>query len=295
LWRCAALLEVSEMRALTIYRTPAAIRSAAWISTCPAWVCIALAAAALWPSWQWAAARMTDGSDDPLGIAAAAVIALVLWADRKTMRITPARNWLAVAGGGVLAATLLAGHLPPLMIALIAALALTAAIAASAPHDRPVVPLAGLLVLALPVISSLQFYAGFPLRVLTAEASKIGLKLLGYAAERIGSAMVVDGKLIIVDAPCSGVQMVWLAYFTALAVAALRRLPTRALLLRLPLVGLLVLAGNVLRNVILVMYEVESTGWPTWTHDAVGLAVLAMVCSTVGLLTASGARKEQGI
>lgn len=281
------------MRALTIYRAPIAIRTAAWLTTCPAWVWIALAAAALWPSWQWAAARMTDGSDDPLGIAAAAVIAVVLWVDRKTMRITPARNWLAVAAGGVLAATLLAGHLPPLVIALIAALALTAVIAAFAPHDRPIAPLAGLLVLALPVISSLQFYAGFPLRVLTAEASKIALKVFGYAAERVGSAMVVDGKLIIVDAPCSGVQMVWLAYFTALAVAALRRLPTRALLLRLPFVGALVLAGNVLRNIVLVMCEVESDAWPAWMHDAVGLAVLAMVCSAVGLLMAGGARREQ--
>jgi exosortase/archaeosortase family protein len=204
------------------------------------------------------------------------------------MRYTPSWYWLAASAGGVLAATLLAAHLPPLVIAAIAALSLTAAIAAFAPAYRPVAPLAGLLVLALPVISSLQFYAGFPLRVLTAEASKILLKALGFAAERAGSAMIVDGKLIIVDAPCSGVQMAWLAYFTACTVAVLCRLQTRALLLRLPFVGLLVLAGNVLRNTILVIFEVQTDTWPAWSHDAVGLAVLALVCSVIGLLIAQG-------
>jgi exosortase/archaeosortase family protein len=272
------------MTALTLYRAPTLIRAAAWIQLCPAWVWIALAAAALWPSWQWGFARMTDGSDDPLGVAAIAVVALMLWLDRKVMRLTPVWHWLAIAAAGVVAAALLATHVPPLAIAVIAALALTAAIAAFVPSHRPVLPLAGLLVLALPVISSLQFYAGFPLRLLTAEASKILLKLMGYAAERAGSAMIVDGKLIIVDAPCSGVQMVWLAYFTACTVAVLGRLPARSFMLRLPLVGLLVLAGNVVRNTLLVMCEVDAQSWPTWSHDAVGLAVLAAVCSAVAVL-----------
>jgi hypothetical protein len=30
-------------------------------------LCLAAFAAALWPHWRWAAARLADGSDDPLG------------------------------------------------------------------------------------------------------------------------------------------------------------------------------------------------------------------------------------
>ncbi len=84
----------------------------------------------------------------------------------------------------------------------------------------PRLPLAGLALLALPLLASLQFYAGYPLRVLTAELSAWAAAGRGLAAERSGAAMVVNGHLVIVDAPCSGVQMAWLAYFAACAVAA---------------------------------------------------------------------------
>jgi exosortase/archaeosortase family protein len=276
------------MGSLTIRRVPHMIRAAAWIETVPPGMWIALQALALWPSWQWAFARMTDGSDDPLGVAAAAAIAIVLWLDRKVLRSSPDIAWLSVALTGTAATVLASAALPPLVLAMIAALSLAACIAAFVPTHpgaaRPMVPFTALLVLALPVISSLQFYAGYPLRLLTAEASKALLKLFGYAAERAGSAMIVDGELIIVDAPCSGVQMVWLAYFTACVVAVVARISNRTFFMRLPLVGLLVLAGNVVRNCALIALEVDEQPWPAWSHDAVGLAVLACVCAAVGLL-----------
>ncbi|MGL4575049.1 MAG: exosortase Q [Burkholderiaceae bacterium] len=282
------------MSALTLRRVPHLVRAAAWIETVPPGAWIALQALALWPSWQWAFARMTDGSDDPLGVAAAAVLALVLWLDRKILRTSPSWPWLGAALAGT-ASTVTAGTLlPPLVVAVLAALSLTACIAAFMPTHvsvaRPLAPLAGLLVLALPIVSSLQFYAGFPLRLLTAEASKILLKLFGYGAERAGSAVIVNGELIIVDAPCSGVQMVWLAYFTACTVAVLARLPASAFFMRLPLVGLLVLCGNVVRNCILIALEVSGEDWPAWSHDAVGLGVLAGVCASIALLMNGGRR-----
>src|SRR5439155_398904 len=107
-----------------------------------------------------------------------------------------------------------------LLVALLAALALATGLRAFMPAGRASLPLAGLAVLALPLVSSLQFYAGYPLRVLTAQLSTWGLQLAGVAAARSGSAMTVEGRLIVVDAPCSGVQMVWMAYFCACAVAA---------------------------------------------------------------------------
>jgi exosortase/archaeosortase family protein len=282
------------MSTLTLKRLPHLIRAAAWMETLPPGAWIALQALALWPSWRWAFARMTDGSDDPLGIAAAGVLMLMLWLDRTVLRTSPRLNWLAAALAGTALTVFATGLLPPLLIAMVAILSLTACIAAFLPShagsERPLAPIAGLLVLALPIISSLQFYAGFPLRLITAEASKAALKVAGYGAERAGSAMIVNGEVIIVDAPCSGVQMVWLAYFTACTVAVLCRLSSRAFFLRLPLVGLLVLAGNVARNCILIAIEVDTDVWPAWSHDAVGLAVLAGVCASVGLIMGGGRR-----
>jgi exosortase/archaeosortase family protein len=242
---------------------------------------LGLQAAALWPHWRWAGARLADGSDDPLGLAALA--ALLAWVVRHEplLRGVPRPGWLYASVVLTFAATLALSHLPPLLAALLAVLSLAAGLRSVMPSGQPWLPLAGLAVLALPVVSSLQFYAGYPLRVLTAEISTWVLRLAGLAAERSGTAMWVEGRLVIVDAPCSGVQMVWMAYFCACAVAAFSGLRDGALLRRLPMVGALVLAGNVLRNSVLVALEAQQAQGSAWWHEAVGLGVLVAVCGGV--------------
>ncbi len=239
---------------------------------------LGLHAAALWPHWRWATARMLDGSDDPLGLAALALLAFAVIRIEPQLRGAPRPGWLAAAGVLTAAATAAVFWAPPLGGALLASLALGASIGAFLPAGVSVGPLAGLAVLSLPVISSLQFYAGYPLRVVTAQASHWVLQAAGFAAERSGTAMWVDGRLIIVDAPCSGVQMVWMAYFCACAVAWFAGLRDRVWLSRLPGVGLLVLAGNVVRNSLLMGLEAQSASVPEWLHQGVGLAVLVAVC-----------------
>ncbi len=58
---------------------------------------LAIHALTLWPHGVWAAHRMADGSDDPLG--AAALLALLLWLvrERQTLRPTPRLAWLGAA------------------------------------------------------------------------------------------------------------------------------------------------------------------------------------------------------
>ncbi len=242
---------------------------------------LALLAAAHGVHWRWAAARLGDGSDDPLGVAAAAVLGWALLRQAGAMRAQPRLPWLWLSMGLSVAATAAVWWLPPLAGALLAALALVCGTCAFLPSGAAALPLAGLAVLALPLVSSMQFYAGFPLRVATAEASTWLLKGLGFAAERSGSAMAVDGRLIIVDAPCSGVQMVWMAYFCACATALWAGLRDAAFARRLPGVGALVLLGNVLRNSVLVGLEAQGQPVEEWLHQAVGLAVLAGVCAGV--------------
>jgi exosortase/archaeosortase family protein len=174
--------------------------------------------------------------------------------------------------------------------ALLAALAWFGSLRAFMPSGAPAAPLAGLAVLAMPVLSSLQFYAGYPLRLVTAQLSTWALQLGGLAAERSGSAMWVEGRLIVVDAPCSGVQMVWMAYFCACAMAALNTLDDRRFLRRLPGVGALVLLGNVVRNSILVVLEATQPAVSEAVHQGVGLAVLAAVCGAVVALMRQGER-----
>jgi exosortase/archaeosortase family protein len=250
---------------------------------------LALQAAALWPHWRWAAARLADGSDDPLGVAALGVLAWAIVRVAPELRPAPAPCWFGAALTLSVAATTTSFIAPSLAAALLAALAMAAGLRSMLPVGRPWLPLCGLAALALPLLSSLQFYAGYPLRVLTAQLSTWGLQLAGVAAQRAGSAMQVEGHLVIVDAPCSGVQMVWMAYFCACSVAALGGTSDRRFVRRLPWIGVIVLAGNVLRNSALVLLEARGSASET-LHQGIGLAVLALVCGAVVRLMRGGCR-----
>ena len=231
---------------------------------------------------------MADGSDDPLGVAALAVLLVLVGRLAPRLRAAPRPLWLGLALAASVAATVAGLVGPPLFGALLAALACAAGLRAFLPTSHPALALAGLTVLALPLLSSLQFYAGHPLRLLTAQASTWVLQALGMAAQRTGTAMRVEGRLIIVDAPCSGVQMVWMAYFCACAVAAWRATGDHAFLRRMPWVGVLVLCGNVLRNSLLVGLEARQHAVSDAVHQGVGLVVLAGVCAAVVALMHGG-------
>lgn len=267
------------------------------IDRIPAAGWLALQAAALTPTWTWMARRMVDGSDDPLGLLALSTLGALVWTVRRELRAAPRLGWLALATTGTVAATLLRGGigslpaLPPLAAGLLAVLALACGLVAFLPRRVPVLPVAGLAVLALPLLSSLQFYAGYPLRVVTAEASR-WLLAPGFTVVREGSSLMVDGRLVIVDAPCSGVQMVWLGYFTACAVALWARRDDRGFLSRLPSVGVLVLIGNIVRNSVLIAFEGAGRPLESWAHEGLGLVILALVCA--GISTVMGARHAKG-
>ncbi len=254
------------------------------IVTAPAW--LAIHALALWPHGAWAARRVADGSDDPLGLAALAVLLLWLWRAHESLRATPRLAWLSAAAALTIAATAAVFAAPPLAAALLAALALSAHVVAWLPERSPRAALTGLALLALPLIASLQFYAGYPLRVFTAQFSVWLLQAAGVAAERSGAAMTVNSQLVIVDAPCSGVQMAWLAYFAACSVAAFTQRRDGAFLRRLPLVGLVGLTGNVLRNTTLVALEARPQSLSPWAHEAIGVVWLVVVVGLVVRLMA---------
>jgi exosortase/archaeosortase family protein len=249
---------------------------------------LALQALALWPHGAWMARRVGDGSDDPLGLAALAVLAGLAWRWAARLRVAPHTGWLAAAGGLTAIANVALFALPPLACALVAAAALAAGLMAWAPPALPRAPVAGLLLLALPLVASLQYYGGYPLRLLTAQLSAALLQIAGIAAAPNGAAMTVGGQLVIVDAPCSGVQMAWMAYFCACTCAAATGQRDATFLLRLPWVGALVLAGNVLRNSVLVALEARPQGLDPGLHAAIGAVALAAVCAGVVALMQGG-------
>ncbi|GHT85102.1 hypothetical protein AGMMS49543_15920 [Betaproteobacteria bacterium] len=250
-------------------------------------VWLALLLAAVWPPLHWMAKRLLwDGSDDPLGLAALLALAGLGWWQRQGWRRTPGTGWLTLMLVLVLGASVGWGMLPPLVCALWVMLAFAAGLLAVLPGSVAAAPVVGLALLSLPVMASLQFYGGYPLRVLVAEMSR--WLLCGFfQIEREGVVLRVEGQQVLVDAACSGVQLVWMGYFTACAVALMVGRGNASFLSRLPGVGLIILAGNVLRNTLLVATQADGVSLAEWLHQGIGLLVLAGVCAAIaGLMLA---------
>jgi exosortase/archaeosortase family protein len=229
---------------------------------------------ALWPHLAWIARRLTDGSDEPWGALALATVLVLLARDRAAL-VAPSPRALVASAVLALCAAAALWFLPALLAAAIAMLALAVFITAALPA-RPAAPMVTLLLLSLPLIASLQFYLGFPLRVATAQAAAPLLALFGISAAPAGASLVFGGTTVLIDAPCAGIGMLWVGSYTAALLSYLNGANARRTLANGLAAALIVFAANVLRNVALFFPEAGLIDAPAVTHDAVGLAAFAL-------------------
>lgn len=230
-----------------------------------------------WPVLRWYALRLGDGSDEPWGLAALA-LALLFTPWRTLREPLPAsrRAWLC----GLLGAWCLAfGWLPPLGRALLLVTLLGTAAA------RRGFPAAwwGLLVLSLPVVSTLQFYLGYPLRWLTTQLSVPLIALGGHTARAEGTTLHWAGERVIVDAPCSGIQMLWTGLLIAAALACWHRLDLRGTFALARIAALAVFVANTLRATALFFTETGLWPAPGWSHEGIGVLLFALAALAVTL------------
>ena len=177
----AALAKREQLVSSAVVRSTIARRPTIWRRPVagPAGGCAVAARA-------WMAARVQDGSDAPLGLAALAALLMLLG-----LRLPHAAHRTAhrLAGGGrgahaVPTPRCWSRRRWPARCSPRWRWSGTDGVAA---HRRTRAALAGLVLLALPWIASLQYYGGYPLRVITAQASAWLLQLAGLAAERSGT------------------------------------------------------------------------------------------------------------
>jgi exosortase/archaeosortase family protein len=229
---------------------------------------------ALWPHWIWMARRLTDGSDEPWGVLALATV-LVLVARGWRRLEPPAPRVLLASATLAVAAAVARAWLPPIAAAALAMTAL-AVFLTRARRDQAGAPLVALLLLGLPLIASLQFYFGYPLRLATATLAAPLLRAFGFAVQASGAALAYDGHLVLVDPPCAGIGMLWVGAYTAALLSHLKRASTRRTMANGLLAALCVFAANVARNGALFFPEALELGWPAWAHAAIGLAAFAL-------------------
>lgn len=239
---------------------------------------------AIHPVFRWAALRTWDGSDEPYGVVAlVAVVALVLV--RRGAASRP-RSEISLVGPalclGLYAATY--PFLTPLPRSMIAMTALALLLSRLYFGLNLNLGLLGLLQLAIPMIASIQFYLGYPLRLLVAETTAVLLRCGGFDVSVVGVGLELGERSILVDAPCSGIKMLWAGAFVTCLLAAHYRLRVRESLIYLMSAALCIIGANVLRAAALFYVELRLLALPASAHELIGLVMFAVALGAIAVL-----------
>lgn len=227
---------------------------------------------AFWPVWLWLATRMASDPADAWGLLSLLTAAVLLRRNQASAHVHWGPPVLVV-----LIYTVTYAFVPPLVRALIAMSALAAL------YRK--VWFWGLLLLTPPLIPSLNFFLGYPLRVLVGEATALLLQLNGFAAVREGSVLLWNGQQVSIDAPCSGIKMLWTGMYLSCALAGLRRLNAVQTVLLGALAMLIVMMANVLRATALFYVEAGIVPQAEPAHALIGVVVF--VLAAIGIAGAA--------
>ncbi|MCH6259149.1 exosortase/archaeosortase family protein [Puniceicoccaceae bacterium K14] len=250
------------------------------------WILLAATSFAVYPVWFWYVRRLSDGGDEPLGLFAL-VLALVF----SVARGFPEKlgNW-RLLGAAFSIAIYAAFEWPPLLRGVWAVTTFSFLVV----HGRGWFALFCLAVLSLPLTTSMQFYLGYPIRLVLGEVCAVFLNIIGFAVEAKGAVLEWRGELVIIDAPCSGVQMIWTLAMFSSTVACWYNLDNKQTLCLMRWSGLWVFLGNVVRNVALFLLESGIVEGSLWMHDGIGISVFVAVLWIV-YRKAENLQKDDGI
>lgn len=236
---------------------------------------------AFWDVWRWYVSRAVYSWDQPWGLLAFVAAFAFLFVSKKPLPAAERSLLVPAFLVFVYAATFF--FLPPLARAIIAFTALAATLS-SLRFGRPFHPgLFGLFYLSLPAIPTLQFFGGYPLRLVVAGLTAPILRIAGFAVVTEGTCLNWGGKLIWIDAPCSGIKMLWVGMFLTFVLLCLYELPAVKTLFLLLLAFVVIILGNVFRAVALFYIEAGVLSMPSWGHDYAG--VVAFVLQAAGIIS----------
>lgn len=236
---------------------------------------------ASWQAWSWYALRVRDGSDEPWGLLALLAMALLLPRGARH----PLRSLELGVLAGVNAALVLAWPwLPPLVRTAVCVLCVTALVSRMTSGRAFHLGTWLLALLSMPVLATVQYYLGYPLRLAAAALAAPMLRTLGLPAVREGVQLVIGSEVILVDVPCSGARMLWVGLFLAVTLACQLKLGTARTLLACVLGMGVILFGNALRVSALTFLEHRQVPGPPWLHEGVGVSSFIPVCLLIAAI-----------
>lgn len=243
-----------------------------WLHTYRCWLAGLLLAG--WPFWVYLIGRALDGSDNPFGILAFAAFCWFLpWPELGSGIPKPVQWTMALVVVPVfILIPMWAIDFPLLRTAgWMLALGFLVVCAGGKPA------LLGMLMLSLPVMASLDFYAGYPLRCLTAEMNALCLNAIGLTVELKGAILQWGGRDVVVDAPCSGLRMLWFGGFWTCFLSLVFSHGWRNWILLSAIALSLLIVGNALRALILFFPESGLFEISGFIHEAIGLVIFGVL------------------
>lgn len=197
------------MRALSARWVPAMLAATGWCAAC-------------WPFLQHLSRRAAVPEDLGSVLLASGTALWLVWRGRAACAgLSSAGDEAGCWRRGALAMLVYgaAGQRVPQTVAGVAALA--AGLLAPGPWRRgrwPDPAVVGLLLLALPAMMMVELFFGYPLRLAAAALAAGLLAAAGLPVTRTGAMLAWQGAGVWVDAPCSGVHMLWSGVWLGLTV-----------------------------------------------------------------------------
>jgi exosortase/archaeosortase family protein len=233
--------------------------------------------AATWGAWRWYFERVWAAPEEAAALVLTVVFLGVLGMARNSTPGAPRQMPLVPIA--LLLTAYVASYpvLPSIARAAIAIAATGFCFYLAIFKERPPVAFWGLVALSLPVLPSLQFTLGYPMRVVSAALTVALLQAHGLVLARQGTFLVWRGEMIQFDAPCSGVNMLSAGLLLALMGCVLFRLSAGKVMVASAASVAVILACNVLRASSLFYLEAgfvpQAAGW--W-HEGIGIAAFML-------------------
>jgi len=223
-------------------------------------------ALAFWPLIVWFFQRLSDGGDEPYGLAVLCVLSLLIVSDKKHAQTQVGQGMQIAAGVSFALYILSIFWLPPMLRCVPAILCLSFYFG----WYRQAGWIA-LLFLSLPVVTSLQFYLGYPLRIISSETTRWLVWPFVNEIFREGTNLTAYGKVVGVDAPCSGIRILWVGLvFSSVLTSMLGMSWPKAIVFNLFSVVLLLFANSV-RAALLFAPESGFIEISDTAHESIGL------------------------
>lgn len=143
----------------------------------------------------------------------------------------------------------------PLLKGIVASLSLSTTISFFIKKKYFDLNILGLILLSMPILSSVQFFIGYPIRIVVTKISSYILTLGGINVYQESTCLIFNNSSVCVDAPCSGVQMLLTGFYITFVFSFIKKFNTLKSILLLLLSFFIVIFVNIFRATSLFYVE----------------------------------------